>query len=229
MPTQVRWGANLKDQISQSIALPFLIRTISDNYATDETITKNISDLLFVSGNRWIKIPGKFPSTLEWTDLITTSAKSWALDWQGGWLPKQIFDGGDYFDKKQPLAVLIKGVFPSGKKESQLLLVGCSWMLMNDRLADKNFSTRDFIMNATVALTYGPGLADIHASASDFKRGFGYVRPKAKYAYRLITFFLAPGLFCLYGIYRRLMWSRNSFISSHTDFFNSGSRSSAAG
>ena len=114
---QINWGAYRKEEKRAPDAQPFLIRAVPENFSKESPVTARLSDLLFIWGNRWRKVPGRFPEGLEWKALVSSSKDAWSVDWKGGFLSPDSLREGDYFDTFQPLVVELTGEFPSGKSE----------------------------------------------------------------------------------------------------------------
>ncbi|GAG38524.1 unnamed protein product, partial [marine sediment metagenome] len=101
---------------SQRVALPFLIRTIRTNFSSASVITANLSNQLFIWGNRFLPDPDRLAELgLRHQTLITTSDRAWRYIWRGGWLPQVLFESRGFLSGRQPLAVLISGRFPPAK------------------------------------------------------------------------------------------------------------------
>ncbi len=208
LETQVRYG--IKRQIQrQPVALPFLLHATPDHFNKESTLTKRLSDQLFICGNRFLKEPARFPATLTWTNLITTSDHAWAYDWKGGFLPDEVLTNGTPFDEKQSLAIELTGRFPSmldprriAESAGRLVLVGCSEMFRNDHLLDPHFRSNDLLMNAVVEMTYGAPWSRVHSRATLGPQGFGYLSPRTKARFRAETLALFPLLLVAYGFWR---------------------------
>jgi hypothetical protein len=206
---QIRWGAYKRWEKRSPDAQPFIIRAIPANYDKQSPITAQLSDILFIWGNRWRMIKDTFPSTLTWRTLISSTEDSWSLDWQGGFLEEDILHRGDYFDKKQPLCVLIEGSFPhlynltGAVKPGKLLLIGSSKLFDNEQLDTTRYDNEKFILNAVADLAYGSSLARIQASGQGEVKGFGFVPPGRKIMWRCAVIGMVPFLLVMYGINRQ--------------------------
>lgn len=211
---QINWGAYRKEERRAPEAQPFLIRAIPENFAKDSPITAQLSDLLFVWGNRWRKHPGAFPPALEWKPLVSSSKDAWAIDWQGGFLSPDDLREGNYFDHPQPLVVEVAGRFPwgtgpaapaPGGSPGRLVLMGCSEILSNENLDGGNDANQTLFLNTVASLSYGTDLAWIQARGKPTREGIPFVPPAQKMMWRLIVLALVPALISLAGpaLFRR--------------------------
>ena len=125
LDSQVHRGAQ-KELKPMESALPFLIRASAANYAKDSPITRNLGDQAFL-----------FASFLELDEarlaelgirakaVMTTSERSWTMDWRGGWIPQSFLvwppapsheEGKLVADPRllphAALAILFEGTFP---------------------------------------------------------------------------------------------------------------------
>jgi ABC-type uncharacterized transport system involved in gliding motility auxiliary subunit len=205
---QIRWGAYLKEKVTQSVALPFFIRAIASQFDAASPITAFLSDLLFISGNRWIMGKEGLLSTLTWTPLVTTSQRAWAYEWSGGMVREEQLQPTEWFSEPQPLAVLISGAFKAAARPAQMLLIGCSEMFKNAHLMDRQFAHKNFMMNAIVALTHGEEMTRLHSRGDRRHVSFGFVPAQTKAVFRATGVFLVPVLFLMVGLYRRakMVW-----------------------
>ncbi|MFH0947150.1 MAG: Gldg family protein [Planctomycetota bacterium] len=117
---------------SMNLAKPFLIRAAGRNFSTESPITRGLGDQPFLFANYFELDPSRLSAVgLKATPLITTSDKSWSLDWRGGWIPEgyQHFppvavdpDAPDQPGEpvpllgRVPLAVMLEGMFPWPKQ-----------------------------------------------------------------------------------------------------------------
>ena len=219
LETQVNRTA-VREYDAQKVALPFLIRAVAANHARSSALTRHLGDLLFIWGNRFALDEDKLrAANIESEVAVTTSAQSWSYPWRGGWLPPEVFRGGDYLPGRQPLAVLLKGRFDraafgadeEGRDEltlveraeadGQLLLIGSSEMFKNEYLYAPGFQHDQLLLNAVAQMAYGEELAQLQARRPA-SRGFAFIDPKAKSFWRAFSIGLAPFLFALYGTWR---------------------------
>jgi hypothetical protein len=207
---QIRWGAYKKQDKRAPDAQPFNIRAIPPNFDKASAITSRLSDILLIWANRWRPLKGKFPESLSWRTLIASSEDCWSIDWQGGFLSEENLQKGNYFDKKQPLCVMVEGVFPtvpagsaaSGEaKPGKLLLIGSSKLFDNGQLDTTKYDHEKFILNAVADLAYGSDLAGIQASGGSLTKGFAFVPSGKKLLWRLAVMCLVPFLFLVYSLY----------------------------
>ncbi|MBK8576659.1 MAG: GldG family protein [Elusimicrobia bacterium] len=195
---QINWGAYRKEEMRAPDAQPFLIRAIAENFAKNSPVTARLSDLLFIWGNRWRKLPGLFPPTLQWIPLVSSSKDAWAIDWQGGFLSPDALREGNYTDAPQPLVVELAGLFPmekeppSSAKPGRLMLVGCSEILSNENLDNVGYDNPKFFLNAVASLAYGSDMAWIQARGATTGEGFPFVPPAKKLTWRLFVLALIP-------------------------------------
>ncbi len=208
MDSQVAGRTDYREFERQEASLPCFVRTSSANYA-DHKITAFLGDQAFANPNALRWDPERLEELgLRATVLITTSARTWSLDWSGGWLPPEVLvapEDGD-FDGKRPLAVLFEGRFPKPKEplrlrpdeegevpadaapwppsaEGQLLFLGCSSVFQSDRILDPTYRGSELLENAVASLTLDGELADL-ATRRTTARGFDFVAPSARLNWR---------------------------------------------
>jgi hypothetical protein len=205
---QIRWGTYKRRDKRAPDAQPFIVRAVPADYDKQSAITARLSDILFIWGNRLRMIKNTFPPSLQWQPLISSSEDCWALDWKGGFLSEQILQGGEYFDKRQPLCVMIEGLFPALYKNNpasapgKLLLAGSSKIFDNNQLDTTRYDNERFILNSVAELAYGKELAKIQASGAEESKGFGYVEPYKKLIWRALILCLVPFILLIYALRR---------------------------
>jgi hypothetical protein len=219
LETQINRSA-VREYDPQQVALPFIIRAVGANYAADSPLTKNLGDLLFVWGNRFVADPEKLAvHDIALKTLVHTSEQVWAYDWRGGWLPPAAFAGDPPLKPHQALAVMLEGRFPAvqllddksgraqmeiaaqGHEPGMLLLVGASEMFKNDLLLDADFSHAQFLLNAVSLAIHGPEMTKL-LSRRPKPQGFAFRDLQSKAVWRLIVVGTAPLLLGAYGGYR---------------------------
>jgi len=198
------------------VALPFLIRAVGAHFAPGSPVTSHLGDLLFIWGNRFALDGERLREAgLRARVLITTSERAWSYSWQGGWLPRQVFDPSAYLPGRQPLVVLLEGRFPTAEPpshgtgsreatiaaEGALLLIGCSEMFKNDYLYAPGFHHDQFLLNAVAQMAYGQELTALQ-NRRPIQRGFSFLDPPIKAFLRLIVVWTGPFAFLLYGLGR---------------------------
>lgn len=208
----------VREYDAQEVALPFLIRAVPPNFDTSLPITRQLGDQLFIWGNRFVPDPHQLQMhNLTVTPLISTSDRTWAYDWSGGWLPKTAFSPDSLLLSHQPLALLVTGTFPIAEfnapdstlthpmpnTEGHLVLIGSSEMFKNEYLYAPGFQHEQFLLNAVAYLTYGPQFADLQARRK-IAPGFPYLPSDEKILWRILAVGLAPLFFGLYGFFRRI-------------------------
>ncbi len=123
LQTQVMRGGRTEYKPMEA-ALPFMLRASAANFSPSSPITQSLGDqgFLYASYLRWDDAR-LAELGLRATPLITTSAHTWSLDWQGGWLPDSLLagpprgaDGKPIWLGRVPLAVLFEGNFPLPSK-----------------------------------------------------------------------------------------------------------------
>ncbi|MEE2725430.1 MAG: Gldg family protein [Candidatus Latescibacterota bacterium] len=219
LETQVNRTA-VREYDAQQVALPFLIRAVAPNYRRQSALTRHLGDLLFIWGNRFALNSERLAEIgMDAQVLVSTSERSWAYAWSGGWLPPDVFSSSNYLQGTQPLAVQLTGLFnrarfsedAEGRSQielgekalgtSQLLLVGSSEMFKNEYLYAAGFQHDQFLLNAVAHMAYGEALAELQARRP-VSRGFAFQNPQDKSVWRAVSIGLAPLLFALYGAVR---------------------------
>lgn len=206
----------VREYDAQEVALPFLIRAVPPNFDTTLPITRQLGDQLFIWGNRFVPDPHRLQMhDLTVTPLISTSNRTWAYHWSGGWLPKTAFSPDSLLLSHQPLALLVTGTFPLAEfnassptlshpipnSKGNLLLIGSSEMFKNKYLYAPGFQHEQFLLNAVAYLTYGPKFADLQARRK-ISPGFSYLSSDQKILWRILIVGLGPLSFFLYCIRR---------------------------
>ena len=107
-------------------ALPFLIRASAANYAKDSPITRNLGDQAFLFAS-FLELdePRLAELGIRAKALMTTSERSWTMDWRGGWIPQSflVWPPAPSHEKGKlvadprllphaALAILFEGTFP---------------------------------------------------------------------------------------------------------------------
>ncbi|MYB58772.1 MAG: hypothetical protein F4X51_20515 [Gemmatimonadetes bacterium] len=200
----------------QEVALPFLIRAVPPHFDTTLPITRQLGDQLFIWGNRFVPDPHRLQMyNLTVTPLISTSNRTWAYHWSGGWLPKTAFSPDSLLLSHQSLALLVTGTFPLAEfnassptfthpmpnPQGHLLLIGSSEMFKNEYLYAPGFQHEQFLLNAVAYLTHGPQFADLQARRK-IAPGFSYLSPDQKILWRVLVVGLGPLSFGLYVFFR---------------------------
>lgn len=217
---QIYWGGSMeKKEIFQIISEPFLIRALALNFDKKSIITTLLSDQFFIYANRFIKNSEKFATTLNWQELIKTSEQVWANDWKGGFLTSESFDNREYFEKKQPLTVLVEGIFPPiygnnklDDKKSKLLLIGNSVMFKNYYLTLPFFEHKNFLLNSVAYMTYDEKTALLQAKTSFAKKGLKIVSSKERLFLRFGVILFPSLLLIVIGLIRK--FSRHILFGS---------------
>ena len=206
----------VREYDAQEVALPFLIRAVPPNFDTTLPITRQLGDQLFIWGNRFVSDPHRLQMyNLTVTPLITTSNRTWAYHWSGGWLPKTAFSPDSLLLSHQPLALLVTGTFPLAvfnassptlthpipNPKGNLLLIGSSEMFKNEHLYAPGFQHEQFLLNAVAYLTHGPKFADLQARRK-IAPGFSHLSPDQKILWRVLVVGLGPLSFGLYVFFR---------------------------
>ena len=206
----------VREYDAQEVALPFLIRAIPPNFDTTLPIARQLGDQLFIWGNRFVPDPHRLRMhNLTVTPLITTSNRTWAYDWSGGWLPKTAFSPDSLLLSHQPLALLVTGTFPLAEfnapsptlthpmpnPKGHLLLIGSSEMFKNEYLYAPGFQHEQFLLNSVAYLTHGPRFADLQARRK-IAPSFSYLPPDQKIFWRVLVVGLGPLSFGLYVFFR---------------------------
>lgn len=207
----------VREYDAQEVALPFLIRAVPPNFDTTLPIARQLGDQLFIWGNRFVSDPRRLQMhNLTVTPLITTSNRTWAYHWSGGWLPKTAFFPDSLLLGHQPLALLVTGTFPIAEfnapdptlthpmpnPEGHLVLIGSSEMFKNEYLYAPGFQHEQFLLNAVAYLTHGPKFADLQARRK-IAPGFPYLSSDQKILWRILVVGIGPLFFILYGVRRR--------------------------
>lgn len=206
----------VREYDSQEVALPFLIRAVPPHFDTTLPITRQLGDQLFIWGNRFVPDPHRLQMyNLTVTPLISTSNRTWAYHWSGGWLPKTAFSPDSLLLSHQSLALLVTGTFPLAEfnassptfthpmpnPQGHLLLIGSSEMFKNEYLYAPGFQHEQFLLNAVAYLTHGPQFADLQARRK-IAPGFSYLSPDQKILWRVLVVGLGPLSFGLYVFFR---------------------------
>ncbi|MFT5287569.1 MAG: hypothetical protein ACI8TQ_003757, partial [Planctomycetota bacterium] len=195
--TQVNRNADNRDYELQTSALPFLIRASTANFG-DDPVMNGIGDLSFIWGNHIDWDSDRLRElNIQVEPLIKSSERTWSFDWQGGYLPQEVFEGFPTADsesvKRLPertLAARFTGQFPlpveplgegltasvsdAPAAPGELVLVGNSEMFKNGLLLGPEFRADTFLINAVADLVLPPNLASI-AGRRQVARGLDYM------------------------------------------------------
>jgi hypothetical protein len=223
LDTQVNRTA-VREYDAQRVALPFLIRAVSPNFAGTSPITRNLGDLLFIWGNRF----GFDPDAMRAADvtaqvLVTTTANAWAYDWSGGWLPAEVLHEGSnpLLAGPQALVVTLEGRFPvveavrtegagtelvphesADGERGWLLLIGSSEMFKDKYLFRPGFAHDQLLLNAVAHAVHGPTLAALQGRHTAAPRGFALAGPSTRTTWRVAVIGGGPFLLCLVATWR---------------------------
>lgn len=185
----------------QQVALPFLIRCVPAGHAVDSPITRNLGDLLFIWGNRFVIDQERLRAAgMGYRVLLETSAEAWSYDWQGGWLPPESLVPETYLPGPQTLALELEGRFAPADDDARLILIGSSEMFKNDHLQRSGYAHDQLLLNAVTTLTWGDDMAALLTRAPT-PAGFAYRSPSAKTAWRLIVIGSGPLALVLLGVH----------------------------
>ena len=227
LDTQVNRTA-VREYDPQKVALPFLLRTVSANYADDSPVTRNLGDLLFIWGNRFTHNDDLLQRNgLERKLLIGTTSQAWNYAWTGGWLSPEVFEPQQFLPGPQPLALELNGRFPGvefvededGREQltrrtveeatpaglGRLLLIGGSEMFKNGHLHRQRFDHAQLILNAVARYAYGDELAKLQARRATVP-GFEYRDPETVAAWRIFAIGAGPLVVLGFGLWRLSQW-----------------------
>ena len=219
METQINRRA-AREYESQEVALPFLIRTVRDNYDASTPITARLGDQVFVWGNRFVADVDTLASRgLRFRSLIQTSGEASAFDWKGGWLPDSVFHLPPAFDAPQSLVAEVTGPFPrirfeqndagqvttvvdpvdAAQPDARLLLIGSSEMFKNAYLSRKGFQHDQLLLNTVADLAYGGSMTELQARRRTTP-GFSRQVFASMAAWRSVVVALGPSVFLAFGL-----------------------------
>lgn len=161
--------------------------------------------------------------------LMTTSERTWTTDWSGGTLaseslagPPRSGDGAPLFRGPAPLAVRVSGSFPVPSEllrlatdeptplerdsvpwpdpaAGELLLVACSDIFRDARLADPELRADRFLLQSVASLALPPELAEI-AAHRPYASGLPWIDPDERLRWRAIVLGSGPLLVLLAGV-----------------------------
>lgn len=154
---------------------PFLVRVPASQFA-DTVLMRGIASLDLADPSALhLDSEALTAAGLTATPLLHGSAQSWSLDWQGGWLPKDVLAGPETFDPAPLFGVQLTGHFPapaaswddgwphaerfaSPAAPGELLLLGNSAM-WTDEILDVQPNGGALLLNAAAHLAlerFGP-------------------------------------------------------------------------
>jgi hypothetical protein len=202
LPTEVERPGEGRDFVLQTSALPFQIRALASRFARGTPLVGGLGDQLFLWGNRIALDRERLVrSGLTAEVLMTTSERAWAIDWQGGFLDPQALagppDGG--FLGAQPLAVRVRGRFPSPSGEEsalragELVLLGCSEMFTSSHLAREPFRADQLLLDMAATLALSEDYGRI-AARRPVAEGFAPLEGKERLVWRAVAVGAWPAL-----------------------------------
>lgn len=98
-----------------------------------------------------------------------------------------------------------------GGPQGRLVLVGSSEMLKNHRVLDPEFRADHLLLNAVASLALDEDLAAV-AARRPVARGFDYVDPGVRRAWRFVVLAAFPAALLVFGVLRALLRSRRPHI-----------------
>ncbi len=226
LQTQVNRSREQRDYLDQVSALPFMIRAASANFAGQHSITRGLGDQILPFPS-FLRLDSELLAarSLRATPLITTSERTWAYPWKGGWLPEETLrDPGsapsptNHWLGRLPLAVLVEGRFPLPQKPfseqtddpglglsptegkaGKLFLLGCSHLFRNERFANSQFRADHLLLNTVSWLALNEDLATI-ATHRAMTRGLNYVAPEQRLCWRVVVLVAGPLAMLVFGL-----------------------------
>ncbi len=199
---------------------PLLIRALAAGFDPESPITRGLGDQLFLFGNRIAWDPATLASRgLRAEALVSSSERTWALEWTGGDLPAEVLEGppDQRYLGRQTLAARFEGRFPpadsdpelgasgatgaadsSGERPGELVWIGCSEMFKNGRLHLADFDHAELLLRSASHLALGDELTSIVAREAR-QRGFDPVAARGRTLWRTIVLAGAPVLLVLTG------------------------------
>lgn len=229
LATEVDRGGGVRAIERQGAASPLLIRAVAANFDQESQITHGLGDQLFIFGNRLAWDPAVLARhELRARPLITSSERTWSLDWSGGDLPPAALQGppaGQYLGR-QTLAAEFEGRFPppesdpalaregeapavgaGDERRGQLIWIGCSDMFKNGRLHLAGFDHAQLLLRSAAHLALGDELTSIVARGAR-ERGFDPIEAPARATWRAIVLGAAPLALILVGLVLRALRQR---------------------
>jgi hypothetical protein len=219
--TEVERDTGARATLREGAASPLLIRALAAGFDPESPITRGLGDQLFLFGNRIAWDPATLASHgLRAEALVSSSDRTWALEWTGGDLPPEVLQGppSEHYLGRQTLAARFEGRFPpaksdpelgasdatdtassSGDRSGELVWIGCSEMFKNGRLHLAGFDHAELLLRSASHLALGDELTSIVARESR-EHGFDPVTARVRTMWRAIVLAGAPVLLVLLGI-----------------------------
>lgn len=226
--TEVERSEGARATTREGAVSPLLIRALASGFDRESAITRGLGDQLFIFGNRIAWDPATIASHgLRAEPLISSSDRTWALDWTGGDIPADALQGPPQgqFMGPQTLAALFRGRFPPagsdpalvesgagdsaapGDAEGELVWIGCSDLFKNGRLHLAGFDHAELLLRSAAHLALGDELTSLVAREVR-ERGFEPVAARDRAVWRAIVLCGAPLALLLAGAVFALLRAR---------------------
>lgn len=233
--TQGKLGGFLPVPINIDVQSPVQIKVAPENMNSDYAFTSNLGPMVYLWGSP-LKIDKAKINSLGLTEhtLITSSPKSWEIDFTGSPLGADSYKPSAY-SGKQPLAVILSGQFPDPyegkappkwqdepdsipvpsqpeylqKAPGKLLIIGCSEIFADQFVSSGEYQMgrpphEELLLKAVEGLTLSEDLLNISSKAVQV-RYLKETSPLAKILWRSFTILLAPAIIIAFGVVRMFM------------------------
>jgi ABC-type transport system involved in multi-copper enzyme maturation permease subunit/ABC-type uncharacterized transport system involved in gliding motility auxiliary subunit len=233
--TQGTLGGFIPIPINIDVQSPVQIRIAPENMNADYAFTTNLGPMIYLWGSP-LKIDQERIKSqgLTATTLISSSSKSWEVDYTGAPLGADI-NKPSSFTGKQPLAVMVTGQFPNPyghqppprwqdepdsvpaltateigmNAPGKLLVIGCSEIFADQFIPGAEYrmnrpSHEELLLKAVEGLTLSEDLLHISSKAIQV-RYLKETSPLAKIMWRTFTILLMPAAIIAFGVVRMFM------------------------
>jgi ABC-type transport system involved in multi-copper enzyme maturation permease subunit len=233
--TQGKLGGFLPVPINIDVQSPVQIRVSPENMSSDYAFTSNLGPMVYLWGSP-LKLDQNKMKSLGLTEhtLITSSPKSWEVDFTGSPLGADSYKAPSY-EGKQPLAIMVAGQFPDPyegqpppkwqdepdsvpassqasyyqKAPGKLMVIGCSEIFSDQFVSSGDnqmgrMPHEELLLKAVEGMTLSEDLLNISSKAVQV-RYLKETSPLAKILWRSFTILLAPAIIIAFGVVRMFM------------------------
>lgn len=190
----VRGGGGTRLERTQG-ANPLFLRVAGAGLAPDEAAVRALGELQLPFAARIVLDRARLAARgLAARTLLSSSPRTWSLDWKGGDLPAEALASGEHaWLGAQELALRVRGRFgaAAAASEGELVLVGCSQMFQDGWIERAGCENGRFLVQSAATLTLPPRVAGLLARRN-VTSGLPWIEPERRARLRAATLLAAP-------------------------------------